>query len=633
MLIQSDVRKASGRFKKYGVWWQPTVDPLSMHRDCIRAGGQWTNKKTGETAGGGMFHHYMEFQKLAWPHKLWESKGIKNHWAEACLDVWIKHQNIGVLGCASAGKSDSFASCALTDWYCWSDCTTVLVSSTDLKSLELRIWGMIKRYHKEAKGRHFWLPGHLIEGKQMLILDNKDQASEGRDFKNGIIAVACKKGSQFVGLGSMVGIHNKRVRLIADESNLMPRAFLDSTANLAKCEDFKLVALGNPNETTNAHGVICEPDPVTLGGWEGSIDQTPGTKTWKTRFPNGICLQLPGSDSPNMKVGENDEAPFPFLITRKQYNDDAQIWGIDDWHFAMMDDAKMPRGQGSRRVLTRQACLKFGAFEEPRWRDSRITKVAFLDAAYRGVGGDRCVFGEMWFGPEAELQELGPEVASALIFQTDKSIKQHQIAALIDIKICPVMGGPEADLAEDQIAKFCKSECDARGIPAEHFFYDAGMKTSLTQAMARLFSAYTQTLDFGSKPSDEQVSAEIQKPCNEYYSKFVTEMWYSVRMAVESRQFRGMTESACTEFSQREWKTVAGNKIEVETKDEMKVKSGRSPDEADAIAIGLFGCRKLGFTIAKLVSPPDTVKRGQNWRDKARKLASKLHTSGNLTYN
>lgn len=632
MLINSDVRKASGRFRKWNLWWPATVDPLSMHADLIRRGGSF-KKQNGEIAGNGLFYHYMEFQKIAWPHKVWEKGPFKNHWAEQCLDVWINHQYIGAMGCAASGKSDSFGSLALTDWYCFPDCTTVLVSSTDLKSLELRIWGMIKRYHKEAKARHFWLPGHMIEGKQMLVQDNRNQASEGRDFKNGIIAVACKKGNQFVGLGSMIGIHNKRVRLIADESNLMPRAFLDSTANLAKCEDWKLVALGNPNETTNAHGAICEPAPE-LGGWEGNIDQTPGTKTWKTRFPNGICVQFPGSDSPNMKAPVDQPPPFPFLITRQQYDDDAKIWGIDDWHFQMMDEARMPRGQGSRRVLTRQACLKFGAFNEPRWRDTRITKIAFLDAAYRGTGGDRCVFGEMQFGPEAEeVIDLGPEVASAIIFQKDKPLHTRQIVNLVDILIVPIVGGPEADMAEDQIAKFCKEQCEGRGIPAENFFYDAGMRTSLTQAMARVWSQWTETIDFGAKPSEEIVSMEINKPCNEYYSKFVTELWFSVRKCVESRQFRGLTEEACNEFSAREWKMVAGNKIEVETKEDMKLKSGRSPDIADAIAAGLFGCRKRGFTISRLNSPPETVKKGGDWRTRIREAARTLHASGNLSYN
>lgn len=600
-----------------------------MEMDMIRHGGQWT-KQDGSLAGNGLAFHYRKFQELAWPDKLWEVGPFKNHWAEACLDAYLNYTYVGVLGCAGSGKSDSFASNALTDWYCWPDCTTVLVSSTDLKSLELRIWGMIKKYHKQAKSEFEWLPGYLIEGKQMLIQDPRIEAADGRDFKNGILAAALKRGNQFVGLGPLVGIHNKRVRLIADEGNLCPRAFLDSTSNLSKCEDFKLVVLGNPNETTNAHGFVCEPD-VSLGGWEGGIDQTPGTKTWKTRFPNGIALQLPGSDSPNLKAGPNDPVPFPFLITRKQMEDDGKIWGTDDWHYQMMTDARMPRGQGSRRVLTRQACVKFGAFDPPKWRDTQRTSIAFLDAAYRGVGGDRCVFGELQFGEEASSGS-GSELIGEFVSQSGADHKAAKIIALIDLVVIPVRAELATESPEDQIVAFCKQECESRGIPPENLFFDAGMRTSLVTSFCRMWSTQVNSIDCGGKPSETAVSAEIKTPAKDYYSKFVTELWFSVRYAVESRQFRGLTEDACQEFCQREWKLVSGNRIEIETKDEMKVKTGRSPDLADAISVGLFGARRRGFVISRLIPEEDETPRGRNWKDEAREKASAVWASGQLNY-
>lgn len=604
----------------------PTVDPLSMELDMIRHGGQWV-KQNGEMAGNGLFYHFRKFQELAWPDKIWEKGLFKNHWAEACLNAYLEYTYIGVMGCAASGKSDSFASNALTDWYAWPDCTTVLVSSTDLPSLELRIWGMVKKYHKEAKRLKQWLPGHLIEGKRLIIQDEQEQFKEGRDFKNGIIAVPCKKGAQFVGLGSYVGIHNKRVRLIADECNLMPRAFLDSASNLSKCPDFKLVGLGNPNETTNAHGVLCEPS-LELGGWESGIDQTPGTKTWRTKFPNGITLQLPGSDTPNKGIAEGEEPPFPFLITPEQMHNDAQIWGVDDWHYTMMTEARMPRGQGSRRVLTRQSCIKFGAFNGPKWRDSRRVSIAFLDAAYRGVGGDRCVFGELQFGPEAETRPA-PISSDAFVVQDQKGDRQRHILALVDLMTIPISGEKGADQAEDQIVRFVMGQCESRGISPDNFFYDAGMRTSLVTAFSRLWKHVGNSIDCGGKPTEQLVSMEIQKRACDYYSKFITELWFSVRLVVESSQFRGMTEEACTEFSQREWKMVSGNRIEVESKEEMKEKTGRSPDLADAIAVGVHGAKLRGFVISR-AKPDAEPKRGPDWRDELKKKARALWRSGDL---
>lgn len=625
MAFTKTSRKSSNKILLYGLEWPALHHPVSIEMDMISGGGQWTTKR-GDPVGNGLFFHMKRFQELVWPEKIWKKGPFVNHWAEKILECWIAAKYLGIMGCAASGKSDNIASILLTDWYPFPDCTTTVVTSTDLKSLERRIWGYVKSYHRRAKAAIHWLPGHLVEGKQMIINDAREEFSEGREFKNGIMGVPTLRGGQFVGLGPLIGLHNKRVRLVCDEANLVPRAYLDATPNLSKCQDFKMGALGNPNETTNAHGIVCEPSEK-LGGWEGGIDQEPGTKTWETRFPQGICLQLPGSDSPNMQAPEGEEPPFPFLITRQQLEDDGAVWGKDDWHYAMFDEAKMPRGQGSRRIITRQQCERGGALLEPFWRDSRITKIAFLDAAYRGVGGDRCIFGELQFGYEAK-SDLDIQPDGSLIVRQQNFPQGRMIIALIDLVIVPIHAEKDAPPAEDQIAVFVKDQCEARGIPSQRFWYDAGMKTSLVTAFARLWEI-GNSLDFGGAPSADYVSEQIQIPCKDYYSKFVTELWYSFRYCVEAKQFRGLTKEAMWEFAAREWKNTAGNKIEVESKPDMKLKTGRSPDLADAIVVGLHGAKKAGFVISRLVSTAHK-KRIDDWTKRLKDKARKIWHSGDL---
>jgi len=621
-------KEFAGRFWRYNLSWGNSKDPASLELDMIAHGGQW-RKQDGELAGEGNYHHYRRFQEIVWPERIWEKGPYKNYWAEKILEAWLQSTYLGLMGCAASSKSDSLGAIALTDWYAFPDCTTTLVSSTDLKMLELRIWGMIKKYHKAAKKERDWMPGHLIEGKQMILQDARAEFTEGRDYKNSVVGVPCKRGNQWVGLGSYIGIHNKRVRLIADESNLMVKGFLDSTANLSKCEDFKMAAPGNPNETTNAHGILCEPAPE-IGGWEGGIDQSPGTKIWKTRYPNGWCLQLPGSDSPNLKAPLEEEPPFPFLITRQQLEDDAKVWGKDDWHYAMFDDAKMPRGQGSHRVVTRQECEKFGATLEPMWRDSNIVKIASLDAAYRGAGGDRCVFTELNFGKEVE--STAALVSNDSLVSVKSNVPQgRQIMAIVDQVVIPIEAGVTADTPEKQIRIFCKEQCDRRGIPYSNFFYDAGMRTSLVQEFASHWTTETQSIDCGSSPTEERVSAEIDMPCHDYYKKLVTELWFSIRMVIIARQFRNLGKDVMWELCAREWKTSPGNKIEVESKVEMKEKTGRSPDLADSLSLAVFGARKRGFQIARL-QPPKNPNRGPDWRDELRKQSEKIWSVGALEH-
>lgn len=632
MFVKTNVKKSSGRFLMYGVWWGQCADPASMQIDCIRAGGQWINKSTGELAGNGNYYHYRKFQEIVWPERIWEKGPYKNYWTEKILEGWLEYKYFGLMGCAASGKSDSLGAICLTDWYPFPDCTTTIVSSTEIPMLQRRIWGFIEKYHRLAQKRCEWIPGHLVPSKLSILQDSRDGEGEleGKSHINAIFGVPCKRGNSYVGLGSFVGLHNKRVRLIADEAMLMPKTFLDSTSNLSKCPDFKLCAPGNPNDTNNAHGMICEPSHE-LGGWQGGIDQSPGTKFWKTNYPNGGCLQLPGADSPNLKAGESEEVPFPFICTRQHIAEEASIWGIGDWHYDMFINAKMPRGQGSHRVITRQECEKFGATLEPFWRDSNITKIASLDAAYRAAGGDRCVFTEINFGRESESTAdlISP---TSIISQKSNVPQGRQIMALVDQIVIPIDAGINSETPESQITKFCQSQCEARGIPPENFFLDSGMRTSLVQEMSRNWSVDIQSVDCGAQPTEQRVSAEIDMPCHDYYKKLITQIWFSIRLVIISRQFRGLNKDVMWELCAREWKVSPGNKIEVESKIEMKEKTSKSPDLGDSLGLAVFGAIKRGFQITTLRTNQPSQQKSNNWRDKLRKQAQALNTSGQLEF-
>lgn len=613
------------RIPLYGLLWSPTVHPVQRELICIQHGGSW-RLKNGKMAGEGLFHHYKQALSLIWPEVVW------HRWNELLLKEWLSHKIVGILGPANSGKTNSFALFHLLDYYAFPSQTTILLCSTTLERLEDRIWGEMKKWHKLAKSRLAWLPGNLIEGKKRLVTDSRSEVSEGRDFRNGVVCVACKTGNNFVGLGDFIGIKNKRVRLCGDELQLLPKGFVDCIPNLLKNPDPRITGMGNPKETTDALGVLCEP-AAGLGGWDSGIDQTPKTKRWDTRWPDGVCVQLCGSDSPNTDVPATLPVPFPFLITRKSMEDDASVWGRDDWHFTMFNEGRMPRGQGSRRVITRKLCERGHAFDEPRWNDSNLTEIGFLDAAYRAVGGDRCVYGHLRFGYEAP-EDPAIAVAGALIDQDWKRKHLRQILALVEIKVIPIVAGAfGTDEPEDQIVTFVKQENAARGIPPQNFFFDSGMRTSLVQAFDRKYSNRVNAIDCGGRPTDRKVSEAIDVKCCDYYSKLITEFWYSVRLIVEASQFRGMSQDVCYEGCAREWKTVAGNKIEVETKVDMKKKTGRSPDLFDAVAIGCEGARRLGFRIGRLREmDDDPAPADQNWKRELRQKARTLASAGSLNY-
>lgn len=605
-------------FPKYGLKWNITASDVWIEISMIRKGGRWKQKGTGVVYGNGTLFHFKELIKLLWPEIVWHK------WNKRIIAAYLKHRNIVVIGPASSGKTHTAAVCVLAEWYCFPSSTTVICCSTTRERLEDRVWGEIKKLHKSAKERFPWLDGNLIEGRQRIVLNSKSEAVEGRDFRNGLVGVPCKKGQNFVGLGDFAGLKNKHVRLLGDELSLLPKVFVDSISNLDKNPDFKAIGLGNPKETTDALGVLAEPAPE-IGGWESGIDQTPETKQWQTRRPDGVCIQLVGSDSPNLdgKLG----AP---LITQEQIDRDVAFYGKDSLWFTMMDQGMMPKGQGSRRVLTRTFCMRHRALEEPLWADTNRIRIGALDAAYRAIGGDRCVFGELQVGYEINSPE--ETSASAIINQSSGRGNGRQIIALIDVVIVPIVYASNVvKEAEDQIVEFCKEQCERRGIPPQNFFYDSGMRSTLVTRMTRNWSTAVNAIDFGGSPSDRQVSSAIEVPCNQYYSKFVTELWFTVRLIIEAEQFRGMTEEVMMEGCQREWGMVGGNKIEVEPKKEMKLKTGRSPDLFDMLVTGVEGARRLGFSIQSIMASSKR-KEDLSWKRELQEQAHKHWQGKQLSY-
>jgi hypothetical protein len=100
---------------------------------------------------------------------------------------------------------------------------------------------------------------------------------------------------------------------------------------------------------------------------------------------------------------------------------------------------------------------------------------------------------------------------------------------------------------------------------------------------------------------------------------------------VEAGQMRGLPEDVMEEFCMREWEKVRGDKIELESKPDMKVRVGRSPDFADWCSICVEGARQRGFSISRLANA-ESLLADREW---FRRLSDKAntHKSHELSYS
>jgi hypothetical protein len=561
---------------KYGCTWPNDIDPITVEMKCIQNGGKWRVKGGGE-AGAGLYFHYRHLQKLLWPDQ------DHHRWSDLVLKNLVENDVTAILGPKSSGKTHVVSKFGLTDYFCFPEITTILISSTTLDALELRIWGEIKKLYKEAIARFPWLPGNLINYKHCLVTDNVED-DEVRDFRNGIIGIPCLVGGKYVGLGKYVGIKNKRVKLLADEAQFMGEGFLNAISNLDGNPDFKAAILGNPIDPLDQLGRAAEPEV----GWS-SLPEPTKTAVWKTRFHNGMCVNLVGTDSPNFDDSTSEKPRYKYLIDKRRIDNVSKFWGKDSHQYFSQCVGVMKQGLTARRVITRQLCVQHNAFEVAQWGPGERKKVYACDAAYSGTEGDRCVGG--WI-------EIG------------YAINGVQMIKVYQPKIIPVaIGG--AEIPEDQIAEYIQQDISEQAISPSDVFYDSTGRGTLGSAFARIFGTTTPVpVEFGGRPSIRPVRHDLfivdsrgqkrLKRCDEHYSKFVSELWYSVRYVIESEQMRELPEDVAFEGYQREYKTVMGNKIEVETKDEMKERTGRSPDLFDWLATAIEGARQRGFKIQRL---------------------------------
>lgn len=425
---------------------------------------------------------------------------------------------------------------------------------------------------------------------------------------NGVIVHNCKVGGQFVGIQNYVGLKNDRVILVADEASLMERGFVDAISNLRKNPVFKAIVMGNPKDRTDPLGIVCEPH-TSIGGWEG-LTQEEKTTTWKTRA-GGMAVQLCGFDSPNYRYPRGLN-PFRGLIKPEDIEADIAYYGRDSLQFSMMNLGMMPKDGGLRRVITMSLCESHGALEEVIWSDAnQLTDILALDAAYSGVGGDRCPLIHLRYGP----------TVSGLVK-----------IAVVSIQNIPVKPGAE-ESPEDQIVRYVMMMAKTLNVPPGRTGFDSTGRGTLMSSFARLWSPDVIPIEFGGMPSKTRtVRADSQQTEAEAFGKQVSALWFASRHLIEARQLGQLTREIVEDGACREWGITKTGKQDVEPKDKTKLRMGRSPDLWDSLVTGIEVARRNGFQIAAGNSVGVTKRRTPNWLKEMASRNQALDQSHSLTY-
>ncbi len=566
---------------QYGVTWsraypQQQLNTLMRRLICARYA-------LGDVP---VWEHRKAVMKIIAPKHEW------HRWVDLRLKAFSESSWITWVGPASSTKSTDAALFAIEYWMEAPHETAVILCSTSVEMLKMRVWNEVMRIYSNIpqkvalKHEDGWVENITIgQFGRPISTQTKIMWAPGDD-KHGLTGVAVAEGPVDQVVSNHLGVHTKRVLLLMDEMQAVRPAILKAAAsNMAKNEEFKLLGMGNPDDTNSLLGRESEP----LDGWS-SIDIETDT-TWRTLGldpkTGGTCVftdgrKSPANDSPaerkRLSFMINDEQIAQHLYRCHGNPDEPDFWTQSIGFFP-------PSGTKST-VLDSAIIEKWNCKGKAVW--TRMpTKAAALDPAFSFGGGDKKVLQFFKFGQTEET--IDGVVTSRWVIEFGKTM------------YVPVKASSARPL-DYQILDFCRDQCEKEGVLPENFATDS---TGIGRGLKSIFDVewgIVVGVEFGGAPSVRIVSALGNKTGKEQYDDRKSELNMAIREFAMSNSIRGLPTEAAAQFCVR--KTEQQNKKQsVESKRELKKRINRSPDESDACAIGIELAKQKG-AVASLSAAP-----------------------------
>ena len=532
----------------YGLSWPANASILDVELQCWRKHKQYSSMPGSALAAPHI--HFANAWKIISPEKTGSRKQgyVFSEWTWRRIECWCYNSYMTWWGPSSSGKTTDAAHIAMITWLAAPDETTIQVCSTSISMLEKRIWREVAKLFSKIRNQ---VPGVLIPSKMAIVL--RDEAEELNPI-NGIFGVPVGQGSD-----GIKGVHNTYNYMMIDEmQDTDPRAVAEWD-NLATGVDYKLLGMGNPNSWMNPLGKASRPSKIKMR----ELDPDVHTQ-WETE--RGICMFFDGRKSPAIK----DPEKYPFLLNQKQIDEMAVSPGRNSPQFWTQRIGFIPKDGLTETVLTESLIVANGGMDKAVWKHGYVT-IAGLDPAFTS-GGDKRILrfarvGELVSGIWAISLYRRCEIKAEMVKNDDGS----EIPVSYDFA--------------DKVIKECKSE----GVTPDLLGMDCtGAQTTLADIIEERWNGKIHRVDFAGSASEETFDEKEISP-KKLYKNRVTELWYQVSRFVRAGQMRDMREEESWQFSSRRLIPPGDgtNRLLVESKKQMKNMCGRSPDDADAVAVAV----------------------------------------------
>jgi len=479
-------------------------------------------------------------------------------WFERMAKTYTENNEVVLLGAGSTGKSHFMGVAFLLDMVAAIGELYACLVSTDKGALLQRSYASAIEYLNCLKANGIEVPLKFVGQKCAIVPSAAPEDLQG--VKSMIKGVAIREGSEQDAKSSVIGVHLPRIRSGADEfENLQNRAaaFLSAQSNLRQgCIDYKMVLAFNP-QSLSAPGTQLA-TPAGMGGWASLDPET--AEEWFT--VNGYCvLRFDGMKSPGVKEPEK----YPFLPTEASINaivranhgnrDAPDVWA--------MVRGFPPLTRSTQTVLSEADLLQFKALEtEVVWQGSGTTLIGGLDPAFTSDGDD-CVL---------QLADVG-------------HLLNGPLAMVLRDPIYIKIESSSKDPVSYQIIKQLRGHMQATGLRMRHLAIDDSGTQSIADIVAKELGSGCLRVDFGGRASDEAVSIADSRPAREVWGNESTELWGSFAEYVRYGQIRRLPRAAADQFVRRSFKAGRRPRILKPKKESKPEMGGRSPDNADAVAL------------------------------------------------
>lgn len=539
----------------YGKWWPSAGNYklIDIELACFREG------RTEAQGGLGKYGHLRECVDLLW------NKGKKeavqwNPWLEKLLEEGCENLYLAVAGCSSSSKSFGGAVFGIVSWLSDPLNTLVAITSTSIAGGRKRIWKSVISLWNALPEEKKKL-GKIKPSLNMIHYIPPDGSIAPET--SAICLIAAEPKQEASAQAKFVGLKNELVILCADELCELSPAVLAAADNLDSNPEFRMWALSNPKSPDDPFGLMMEPED----GWT-SVDE--GCFEWKTKL--GKCIRFDCLQSPNYL---EREIIYPYMLTYEKIESARRRLGENSARFFRFFRGFVPL-QGVEDVLYSETDFRAYLKDEITWGKTAPVKVAGCDPSFSS-GGDQTVVVTGLYGMDAD------------------GIHCLQLEKLFVVK---ENAADKENPRTEQICIEIKKILDTEGVPYKNFAIDnTGGGRSFCDRLSQLTSKEIMRIEFGGKASERRVTANDPTPASKKFVDRVGELWGVGVEFLRGGQLAGFRKDPeiITEMKSRHYLTVKGGdgeRVKVESKKDMKKRSGRSPDKADAVMVLIEACRQ-----------------------------------------